>query len=214
MFVQVIKGKVKDAAGLQAAMGTWIDELAPDTTGWLGSTTGMTDDGTGIAVARFDSVENARRNSDRPEQGRWWAETERLFDGEVTFDESVTADEHVSGDPDTAGFVQIMRGRASDLERARELRRNVPADLSALRPELLAILDLAHDDGRWTTVAYFTSEADARKGEAQEPPREFAEMMRELNTLIVGEIEFFDLRQVWMYSPSRAAAPSMAGGAG
>jgi len=58
MFVQVIKGKVKDAAGLDAAMQRWIDELSSGATGWLGSTTGMTDDGTGIAIARFDTVEN------------------------------------------------------------------------------------------------------------------------------------------------------------
>src|SRR4051794_12010537 len=103
MFVQVIKGKVSDPSAVRAALDKWGSELAPGATGWLGSTTGVTDDGTLIAVARFDSVENARGNSDRPEQGRWWAETERLFDGEVTFDDSTEVEDYLAGDPDTAG---------------------------------------------------------------------------------------------------------------
>ena len=39
---------------------------------------GMCDDGTFVALARFESAEAARRNSDRPEQGEWWAECEPL----------------------------------------------------------------------------------------------------------------------------------------
>ena len=214
MFVQVIKGKVKDAAGMEAAMRTWIDELASGATGWLGSTTGVTDDGTGIAVARFDSVENARRNSDRPEQGRWWAQTERLFDGEVTFDESVQVDERIMGDPDTAGFVQVMQGRVSDPERARAIRAREPEGIERMRPDILGMLDVAHEDGRWTSVVYFTSEAEARAREGEQMPPEVAEMMAEMAAITVDEIAYFDLRKVWLYSPRPAAQPSMAGGAG
>src|SRR5919112_2175995 len=107
MFVQVIKGKVSDSSAVRAALEKWADELASGATGWLGSTTGVTDDGTLVAVARFDTVENARRNSDRPEQGQWWAETQRLFDSEATFADSTDVDDYVLGDPNTAGFVQV-----------------------------------------------------------------------------------------------------------
>jgi hypothetical protein len=68
MFVQVIKGKVSDPPKVRDVMQTWVDELSPGATGWLGSTTGVTDEGTVVAIARFDSVESARRNSDRLEQ--------------------------------------------------------------------------------------------------------------------------------------------------
>lgn len=34
-----------------------------------------TEDGRFIAVVRFESEEDARRNRDRPEQDRWWSET-------------------------------------------------------------------------------------------------------------------------------------------
>ena len=200
MFVQVIKGKVGDPSTLRAALDRWVAELAPGSTGWLGSTTGVTDDGTVILVARFDTVENARRNSDRPEQGQWWAETERLFEGEVTFDDSSEVDEYVVGDPDTAGFVQVMQGQVSDLERVRDLMQSQP-DISELRPDILAILNLGHSDGRWTSVAYFTSEAEARQQESQPQPPDVAEMMQEMESLSVGETTYYDLRQVWFHSP-------------
>ena len=45
MFIQVIQGKVADAAGLEAAMDRWVAELQPGAQGWLGSTGGFTDDG-------------------------------------------------------------------------------------------------------------------------------------------------------------------------
>ena len=48
----------------------------------------MTDDGTLVLLARFESEEAARANSERPEQGEWWAETEKIFDGEPTFKDS------------------------------------------------------------------------------------------------------------------------------
>ena len=76
MVEQVIQGRTSDEAGLRAALDRWVEELAPGSIGWLGSTEGVTDDGTFIGVARFESAEAARRNSDRPEPGRWGAETE------------------------------------------------------------------------------------------------------------------------------------------
>jgi hypothetical protein len=88
MFAQVIQGKTSDPDGLQAAIDRWIQELAPGAIGWLGTTGGTTEDGRTIAVVRFESEEAARRNSERPEQDQWWAETAKLFDGEATFRDS------------------------------------------------------------------------------------------------------------------------------
>ncbi|MCW2812490.1 MAG: hypothetical protein JWP61_2948 [Friedmanniella sp.] len=210
MFVQVIKGKVNDASAVRGSLETWARDLAPGAEGWLGSTTGVTDDGTLIAVARFDTEEHARRNSDRPEQGQWWAATERLFDGDVTFEESTEVDDFVVGDPDSAGFVQVMQGQVTDPVRSRELMRQRPADFRQLRPDILAILGLAHQDGRWTSVAYFTSEAEARQHESQEPPAEFVEMMKQMTAISVGPPTFHDLRQVWFQSPDSARKGAMA----
>src|ERR671915_430859 len=117
MFVQVIQGQVTDAEQAHAAMDGWMEELAPGATGWLGTTAGVTEDGRFIALARFESEEAARRNSDRPEQDRWWRETAKLFSGEATFRDSRHVAVDVTGDPDAAGFVQVMQGRGSDPER-------------------------------------------------------------------------------------------------
>ena len=114
MFVQVITGRTSDAGGLRAALDRWMEDLAPGAVGWLGSTGGVTEDGRVIMVARFESEDAARRNSARPEQDRWWADTARLFEGEPTFQDSTDVVVDLQGDPDQATFVQVMRGRTSD----------------------------------------------------------------------------------------------------
>lgn len=201
MFVQVIQGKVSDAAAVRARMDTWMKELAAGADGWLGSTAGVTDDGDFVALARFESEEAARRNSDRPEQTAWWEETAKLFEGEPTFLESTDVDVDTPGDPDRAGFVQVMQGRTSQPDRARELMASDPTDWAGFRPEILGTVTANHDDGRWTMVIYFTSEAEAREGEQKEPPEEVAKLMKELDALSVGEPTFLDLRDPWLHSP-------------
>ena len=201
MFVQVIQGKVSDAAAVRARMDTWMKELAAGADGWLGSTAGVTDDGDFVALARFESEEAARRNSDRPEQTAWWEETAKLFEGEPTFLESTDVDVDTPGDPDRAGFVQVTQGRTSQPDRARELMASDPTDWAGFRPEILGTVTANHDDGRWTMVIYFTSEAEAREGEKKEPPEEVAKLMKELDALSVGEPTFLDLRDPWLHSP-------------
>lgn len=201
MFVQVIQGKVSDAGAMRARMDTWMKELAPGAEGWLGSTAGVTEGGDLVALARFESEEAARRNSDRPEQTAWWEETAKLFEGEPTFLESTDVDVDTPGDPDRAGFVQVMQGRTSQPDRARELMASDPTDWAGFRPEILGTVTANHDDGRWTMVIYFTSEAEAREGEKKEPPEEVAKLMKELDALSVGEPTFLDLRDPWLHSP-------------
>src|SRR4029453_5166631 len=114
MFVQVIQGTVTDAGQVHRALERWHAELMPGAVGWLGSTAGVTADGRFVALARFESEEAARRNSDRPEQDAWGADTAKRFDGEGTFRDSTDVTVDVQGDPDRAGFVQVMQGRGSD----------------------------------------------------------------------------------------------------
>ena len=202
MFVQVIQGRSSNGDGLRAAMDRWMEDLAPGAVGWLGSTAGVTDDGRAIAVARFESEEAARRNSDRPEQGRWWAEVEKLYEGAVTFRESTDVSVDLQGDPDRATFVQVMRGRTSDPRRARELMKQEPEQWAAFRPDVLGSLEIGHDDGAYTVVLYFTSEADAREGERKEVPLELRATMEQMDKLAVGETEYFDLKQPEIRSPA------------
>ena len=202
MFVQVIQGRTSDADGLRAAMDRWMEELAPGAVGWLGSTGGVTDDGRILLVARFESEEDARRNSDRPEQGAWWAETERLFDGGASFLDSTDVVVDLQGDPDRAGFVQVIRGRTSDPERAKQLMTQDPEVWATFRPDVLGSLAIGHDDGENTTVLWFTSEAEARENERKEMPLELRATMEEMEKISLGEPEFLDLRTPVIRSPA------------
>ena len=201
MFMQVIKGRVADPARVKAALDRWAEELAPGAEGWLGTTAGVTEDGRFVAAARFESEAAARRNSDRPEQDRWWSETSRLFDGEPSFSDSSEVDVDTNGDPATATFVQVMQGRTSDPERARRMMAEDSTDWSSFRPDMLGSVAAGHDGGAYTMVMWFTSEAEAREGERKEPPPELKAQMEEMGSLSVGEPEFFDLKDPWMYAP-------------
>ncbi len=201
MFVQVMKGKVSDAGEVRAALDRWAQELGPGADGWLGSTAGMTADGTFFGIARFESDEAARRNSGRPEQDRWWSATAELFSGEVTFRDSTDVVTDLVGDPDDAGFVQVMQGRGSDPDRARELMAQDSALWAEFRPDILGSVEIGHDGGAYTLVLYFTSEEAAREGERKELPPELKAQMAEMDALSEGVPDFFDLVQPWLYSP-------------
>lgn len=202
MFVQVINGRTSDPAGLRAALDRWMQDLAPGADGWLGSTEGVTSDGRFIAVVRFESEEQARRNSDRPEQGQWWSQTATLFDSEPEFHDSIWVVPDIVGDPAQAGFVQVMQGRSTDPDRARELFDQDSEELRAFRPDILGSLAVAHEGNLWTMAIWFTSEAEAREGEKKEPTPEVAAQMAEMNKISDGVPEFFDLPEPWMYAPA------------
>ena len=190
MFIQVITGEVADAASLESAFDRWQSEVRPGATGFLGSTSGVTADGRFVALARFESVEAARANSGRAEQSAWWAEAEKCFAGPVTFHDCTEVDTFRGGGSDDAGFVQVMQGRA-DRQRLRALDERVEAILPDLRPDLLGSVR-AWDGDQYTEAAYFTSEAEARAGEAKPPPTELAEAMREWQD-VMGPITYYDL---------------------
>jgi len=201
MFAQVIQGRTSDPEIIRTATDRWVQELSPGAEGWLGSTAGVTDDGRFVVVVRFESADAARRNSERPEQGQWWAETAKLFTGEVSFADSddVTAD--LQGNPDQAGFVQVMQGRGSDPERAKQLMAQDADKWAEFRPDVIGSVAIGHGEGAYTMVMYFTSEAEAREGERKELPTELAAQMEEMNKLNIGEPEFFDLKRPILSSP-------------
>lgn len=198
MFVQVIEGRVADREGLSRQMDRWMSELRPGAAGYLGTTAGVADDGRCCALARFESADAARANSDRPEQGRWWAETEKCFDGEVTFSDSDEVDTFLAGGSDSAGFVQIMKGSAPDRDRLRDMDAKLGEHAATFRPDLVGGIRVWTGPSTYLEAAYFTSEAEARANEAKEPPAELAEMMSEFGEMM-ADIEFVDLREPWLY---------------
>jgi hypothetical protein len=197
MFVQVIEGRVSDRDGLRRQMDNWNRELRPGATGFLGSTAGVTDDGHSIAFARFESAAAAKANSDRPEQGRWWAETEKNFDGPVTFTDSEDVQTFLGGGSDDAGFVQVMKGSA-DRGQMSEIDQAFEQHAPSWRPEILGVLRVWTGSDTYVEVAYFKSEAEAREGEKKEPPPGLAEQMGQFEAM-TANIEFLDIRDPWLY---------------
>ena len=116
MFIQVITGTVNDVEGFRKQDQRWHDELEAGATGFLGSTAGATDDGRFLVSARFESADAAKRNSERPEQGAWWAETEKYL-SDVEFHDSNKQTTLFGGGSDDATFVQVMRGRVTDRDK-------------------------------------------------------------------------------------------------
>ena len=192
MFAQVISGRITDEAAVAPLLQRWMSDLAPGAAGWLSSTSGATADGEYVVFACFESAEAARRNSDRPEQGEWWAEVERCFTEPPTFADYDDVLVLRGGVSPGAGFVQAMLGSVSDAERERELSRAFVAADTDQRPDLLGGIIGIGDDGRFAQAMYFSSEAEARIGEQSEIPPEMAEGFAEEQGLIT-EIRYLDL---------------------
>lgn len=196
MFIQVIQGRCSDADRLEKQLELWEQDVAPGADGWLGSTGGVTDDGTAVAVVRFESREAADRNSARPEQDSWWRETESCYDGEVSFRDYDDAITWLGGGSDDAGFVQVMRGKVADAAGFRSFSNQPMDGLKEMRPEIIGGTVAIADDGDFTQTIYFTSESAAREGEKQEMPAEVSEEMQKVMG-DMGEVTYFDLRSPW-----------------
>lgn len=199
MYIQVIRGKVTSEADASARLDTWQKELGPGADGFLGTTGGVTDDGTLIQVVRFESAEAARRNSERPEQGEWWNETAKIFTGDVTFYDCPEVDRGLGGGSDTAGFVQVMVSKVTDVPALRALTQRFTEQMPGLRPDLVGFTDAYTNDGICVTTSYFTSEAEAREGEKKDMPAEGAELFAQYEGL-VSDVEYFDLKNPWFFS--------------
>jgi hypothetical protein len=185
MFVQVIRARVAEADGVEAAFERWRTDLRPGAEGFLGSTGGVTPDGEYVELARFENEDLARRNSDRPEQGEWWRELEASLDGPATFRESSDVDLLLDGGSDDAGFVQVITGHVSDRDAARQVMSEMTGPLRRARPDILGGYMVWHDGG-FTEVVYFRSEEDARRGEASTPSPELRQML-ERSTVTMDE---------------------------
>jgi hypothetical protein len=190
MFIQVIKGRVDDGEGLVEALEEWRREVRPGAIGFLGSTGGVTADGWFVGLVRFESASAARANSGRPEQSAWWTGAERCFAGPVTFRDCSEVDVYRTGGSDEAGFVQVMQGRG-DRERLRQLDAAFEDRLAELRPDLLGSVRAWCGD-EYTEAAYFTSEAEARAGEAHPPPADMAEAFGDWQRAM-GPVTYYDL---------------------
>lgn len=193
MFIQVIQGRTTNPGGLQEELDRWRADVQPGAEGWLGSTSGTTDDGRFIAVVRFDSVEAARRNSDRPEQDAWWSRASRNL-ADVVFHNAAGVHTYKEGGSDDAGFVQVIQGHSDDMDRLTEIGRAEEGRMAEEAPHILGMTVVEHADrrGDFTQTVYFTSEEDARRFERENPPESDPRMAEMFG--LMTDLRYFDLR--------------------
>ena len=199
MFIQVIQGSCRDADALRRQTDLWHAEIGPAAEGWLGGTYGVTDDNRFIGVVRFESKEAAARNSARPEQGAWWATTQKSFDGEVTFHDCDEVALFLDGGSDDAGFVQIIQGRVSDPAPFRTFMHQPMDGLRSVRPEIIGGSFALSPDGHFTETVAFRSEAEAREGESKEMPEDVGKAWEDAMALM-QDVTYMDLRHPWFAS--------------
>jgi hypothetical protein len=203
MFIQIIQGRCSRESEMREAIERWRRECEPGAEGWLGGTYGFTDDGQFVGVVRFTSEDDARRNSDRPEQASWWEQTEQLFDGPVEFHDCREVSVMLGGGSDEAGFVQIIRGRVDDPIRLRELMESSSQTLHEARPEILGATLAIEDDGTFTEMVAFTDEATARARESDEMPEDMQAQMAAVPT---RDLQYLDLHRPWFATHGRPTA--------
>jgi hypothetical protein len=191
MYVQVIEGRTKDPEGLKQQGERWQTEMRPGAIGYLGVTAGATADGRAISMVRFESEDAAKQNSDRPEQGAWWGEMQKNYDGQPTFAGSSDVQEFLGGGSNDAGFVQVMKVSGVDRKQIERIDASFEK-FADLRPDILGGLRVWTGPDSYVEAAYFTSEADARKGEQVELPDDLKGVMAEFGELM-GNTEFFDI---------------------
>ncbi|GAA1477256.1 hypothetical protein GCM10009623_17020 [Nocardioides aestuarii] len=198
MFIQIIQGRCTRQDELRAHAGTWRDELAPGAKGWLGGTYGFTDDDQFVGIVRFESKEAATANSERPEQGAWAERFMALMDGPVEFHDCDDVTLMMDGGSDSAGFVQVIRGRVNDPDRLKALMTDTEM-LHEARPDILGATLAFEDDGTFTETIAFTTEAEARDGEQREMPDMPADVRETLDAAMQGAT-FWDLHRPWFES--------------
>ncbi|HET7902688.1 MAG TPA: hypothetical protein VFL59_16005 [Candidatus Nanopelagicales bacterium] len=191
MFMQVIQGHVRDADALMQRATMWRDELMPKAEGFLGSTIGVTPDGMGVMIARFESEHDARANSDTPHQSAWWRDTKDVFDGEVEFIDCPDCDTMMGGGSDDAHFVQLIECRVKDRESMREMGRAMEAELRQSRPDIIGGVVGWKDDHECVQVMYFADEDAARAGERRMTDDPSAAQWTDM---LDGQPRFLDLR--------------------
>ncbi|KAA0235383.1 MAG: hypothetical protein JJLCMIEE_01743 [Acidimicrobiales bacterium] len=200
MFVQVIQGPVADADGLAGLLDEWVEKLSPGATGWLGSTAGVTEDGQGILLARFESAQDAHANSERPEQGDWWARAEACFAEAPAFRDTEDVEVAFEGGSDTAGFVQVIQGSTSQREELQELEESMEPLLKSLHPALIGSIRCWSGNGDFTEAIYFTDEATARQGEKALGEHPDAQAGMEVFQEAMKDARYFDLKNPMLSS--------------
>jgi hypothetical protein len=201
VFIQVIQGRATNPSGIRKELNRWQRQLATDADGWLGATAGVTEDGWSVVVMHFDSEQQARRNSDRPEQRAWWQQASQHF-GEVAVHDAPTVHLFGNGRSDRASYVLVLQGHIDDLDGMASLGGDQEEVLARGAPHILGVTVAEHADrpGDFTQILYFTSEQAAQRF-APEPQADADEPAQQERRGLMTNLRSFDLREPQMLVP-------------
>lgn len=202
MFIQILQGRCTRKDELRAALQQWSEERGPTAPGWLGGTYGFTDDGLFVGVVRFESRDLAMENSRDPEQDAWWARTEKLFDGPVEIHDCDRVTLMLDGGSDSAGFVQVIRGRVDDPALLESNIGEMGVLIHQARPEVIGATFAVEPDGTFTETVAFTSEESAREGERRMSENDRVQELMEQWGKVTHDVTYLDLHEPWFVSRS------------
>ena len=197
VFIQMVQGRCSRHDEMRDLVDDWCAMMA-DRPGWLGGTYGFTDDDRFLGIVRFDSGSACKDAAGTSEAATMWAGAEELFDGRCEIHESEDVSMMLDGGSDSAGFVQVMRGRVADADRFRHFMTDteVTSMLHDARPEIIGATLAIESDGTFLETVAFTDEASARKGEQLDMP---AEMQADFEAAM-ADVEYLDLHKPWFAS--------------
>jgi hypothetical protein len=190
VFVPLARGPVADRDALRRGWNEWHARVAAGADNWLGSTGGIASSGEWLAAVRYSSEEAARAAADGGAAGTFLSDASTI---------ELTGDVHLvdgNGSPAAAGFVQFMRAGVADRQRLEAVETAVGDRFAAVRRDFLAGLRAWTGPGRLTVVDWFTSEADARAGEATEIPADLGALFGEWMSLL-HDVEWYDVAEPW-----------------
>lgn len=194
VFVLLARGPSGDPEVLRRGWEEWHERVASENAAWLGSTGGIASGGKWVAALRYSSEEAAQAVAQpgaRPD----------FLTGATSVE--VTGDVHLedgNGSPADARFVQFMRARVPDRHRFEAVEAAAADRFATIRRDFLAGLRAWTGPDLLTVVDWFTSEADARLGEAIEVPDDLAALFGEWMSLL-HDVEWTDLSQPWQVTP-------------
>jgi hypothetical protein len=197
VFIQMVLGACSQQDDMRMLVDEWCGQMR-GRYGWLGGTYGFTDDGQFVGVCRFDGPGSAREWAGDAEAGMWWAAAEEVFDGAPEIHESDDVTLMLDGGSDHAGFVQVMRGRVTNLDALKRIMSDheMTSMLHQARPEIIGATLAIEDDGTFTETVAFTDEATARRGEQSDAYSDQADEF----TSTMEDVRYYDLHHPWFGS--------------
>jgi hypothetical protein len=102
----------------------------------------------------------------------------------------------MGGGSDSAGFVQVIQGKVTDMAKLKAMVSTDTETLHRERPEILGGSLAIEPDGTFTETIFFTDEAAAREGEKKEMPAEIADTMQ----TAMQDVRYLDLHHPWFES--------------